>query len=182
MSEGPRMSYPFALRLAEHMCEILRPDCQRIEIAGSIRRKKSTIGDIELVVIPNTVTDIFGDPYYGDSLIYDALTREGFISEMNGPHHKQAHLPPIVNERPVNFDIYLTTPEQWGVIFLIRTGSADFSHWFVTHKCQGGALTDWMQIKDGRLLLAGNPVATPEETDVFERAGACWVPPEERER
>jgi DNA polymerase/3'-5' exonuclease PolX len=89
---GIRMSYPFALNLANRMVELLRPDCQRIEIAGSIRRKKETIGDIELVLISRDQTNLFGDPVPGDDLIEADLYQDGFVFSKNGPLYKQAHL------------------------------------------------------------------------------------------
>ncbi len=41
-----------ALEIAEKTKELLAPYCERIEIAGSIRRKKPEVKDIELVAIP----------------------------------------------------------------------------------------------------------------------------------
>jgi DNA polymerase/3'-5' exonuclease PolX len=179
MSDGASISYTFALTLANRMVEILSPDCQRIEIAGSLRRKKETVRDIEIVLIPKYIEDLFGGKMYGSTLIEAALIREGFVLTKNGDHFKQAHL---ASGGSVNFDIFLTTPDQWGVIFTIRTGSAAFSHWLVTARREGGGLPSHMRIKDGRLWVSGDVVETPEETDLFEKIGLEWIPPEKRER
>src|SRR3989344_4154112 len=50
--------YPYAeaYAIALDVQEQLKPYCERIEIGGSIRRKKSEIGDIELVLIPKPYT------------------------------------------------------------------------------------------------------------------------------
>ncbi len=40
------------LQIAEKVKAQLAPHCERIEIAGSIRRKKPDVGDIEIVAIP----------------------------------------------------------------------------------------------------------------------------------
>lgn len=45
------MEYIAAKEIAEKTVEILRPFCMRIEIAGSIRRKRSLCGDVEIVCI-----------------------------------------------------------------------------------------------------------------------------------
>src|SRR5438270_8448835 len=37
---------------AEAICRLLEPACQRIEIAGSIRRMAALVGDIEIVCTP----------------------------------------------------------------------------------------------------------------------------------
>lgn len=41
-----------ALAIAEKVKALLAPHCERIEIAGSIRRKKPDVKDIEIVAIP----------------------------------------------------------------------------------------------------------------------------------
>ena len=56
-----------AERLAEHIAGLLEPACERIEIAGSIRRRKPEVGDLELLVVPMLVPgldqmDLFGTP------------------------------------------------------------------------------------------------------------------------
>ena len=62
MSEGPRIPRARALMLAQGLIETLRPHCERIEIAGSLRRGKPDVGDIELVCIPKAdeMRDLFG--------------------------------------------------------------------------------------------------------------------------
>ena len=47
------MQYKQAKEIADNIVLMLSPFCDRIEIAGSIRRKKELIGDVEIVAIPN---------------------------------------------------------------------------------------------------------------------------------
>lgn len=46
------MEYTKAYEIAIRVKELLTPHCERIEIAGSIRRKKPEVKDIEIVAIP----------------------------------------------------------------------------------------------------------------------------------
>ena len=46
------MKYSKAKRIADSVLQELKPHCERIEIAGSIRRKKEYPNDIEIVSIP----------------------------------------------------------------------------------------------------------------------------------
>lgn len=46
------MKYEDAILIAERVKAELEPHCERIEIAGSIRRKKPEVKDIEIVAIP----------------------------------------------------------------------------------------------------------------------------------
>ena len=61
----------------------LAPYCERIEIAGSIRRKRETVGDIELVAISRRGTNLLGEPT--DQQLVDqpllAMEREGYLGK-----------------------------------------------------------------------------------------------------
>ena len=46
------MEYEVAIEIAEKVKALLLPHCERIEIAGSVRRKKPNVKDIEIVAIP----------------------------------------------------------------------------------------------------------------------------------
>jgi DNA polymerase/3'-5' exonuclease PolX len=54
-----------ARQLAQELATIhLRPACERIEVAGSVRRGKSEVSDVELVAIPRfgEQLNLFGEP------------------------------------------------------------------------------------------------------------------------
>jgi DNA polymerase (family X) len=177
MSDGTRMSLPFAKHLAEQMIDLLKPYCERIAVAGSIRREKPDVGDVEICLIPAMQPDLLGEWHYSPDLISEALTNDGFVLPKNGDHFKQAKLP----NGGVTFDIFLTTPECWGVIFTIRTGCAEFSHKLVTPRNQGGLLPSYLRVKDGRVWHGNTVMDTPSEEDFFRVIGLPWIPPENRE-
>ena len=52
MSDKSRWPLKEALIVAETLREVLALRCERVDIAGSIRRRKDTVGDIELLYIP----------------------------------------------------------------------------------------------------------------------------------
>jgi len=61
------MDHAQALTIAEQCRKALAPYCERIEIAGSIRRGKPQVKDIELVAMPKMVpTGLFGDAMVTD--------------------------------------------------------------------------------------------------------------------
>jgi DNA polymerase/3'-5' exonuclease PolX len=62
MSAAVKFPYPVVLPIAGRIVEALRPYCERIEIAGSLRREKPMVGDIEIVAIPRRPVDLFGEP------------------------------------------------------------------------------------------------------------------------
>lgn len=52
MSTGERIERARALALAREFVEAVKPACERIEIAGSLRRCLPWIGDIEVLAVP----------------------------------------------------------------------------------------------------------------------------------
>jgi DNA polymerase/3'-5' exonuclease PolX len=145
MSAGQRISLEAAAGLANDLIESLQPYCHRIEVAGSIRRQRPTIGDIELVLVPKIEVhdyDLFGEPLTTRNLLVTKLNRmvEQAILDRRvdqkgrhcwGNRHQRA----VYRGVPVEFFAVLP-PAQWGVLFAIRTGSADFQspiHDFRSH-------------------------------------------------
>jgi DNA polymerase/3'-5' exonuclease PolX len=53
--DTPRIPLARAVSIAETTRAALAPHCERIAIAGSVRRRRSFVGDIELVCIPRLV-------------------------------------------------------------------------------------------------------------------------------
>jgi DNA polymerase/3'-5' exonuclease PolX len=69
-----------AQQIAQKYVELLRPYCKRIEIAGSIRRQRPEVKDIEIVCIPKRAPlngGLFG--YTPDELV----THPGFDEIIN---------------------------------------------------------------------------------------------------
>lgn len=171
---------PFWLTImeADVLVDRLREYCTRIEIAGSIRRKRPEIGDIELVAIPKFLPDMFDQPNYGGDHALDLVDWSMFGTMIKGGHKlKQIEL-----HSGINLDLFIVTPPaSWGIIFLLRTGSEDWGRQFVTKRSEGGLLPSNMEVKHGALWLNGHLVDTPEEADVFKATGHPYVEPELRE-
>ncbi len=164
-----------ALEAAEIAKGDLVPYCDRIEIAGSIRRRKEDVGDIEIVAIPKRVeVGLFGD---------DTEREPGFARVVNqwgkvkgDPQHglyTQRILPV-----GIKLDLFVATPLNWGLIYAIRTGSADFSRYVLA---SGWVRSGYRSI-NGMLhtIETGEPWPTPEEEDLFRAAGVAWIEPEKR--
>jgi DNA polymerase/3'-5' exonuclease PolX len=52
MSTGAKIPYATALAAAQSLEAALEPYCARTLIAGSLRRRRPAVGDLELVVMP----------------------------------------------------------------------------------------------------------------------------------
>lgn len=80
-----------------------------------------------------------------------------------------------VEPRGLKMDVFLCTPQNWGAILLIRTGSAQFSQALVTHARNVGR-----SCHEGHFTKNCRAVDTPEERDVFDMLGLEYVEPAAR--
>lgn len=171
--------------LAAKVVAKLAPGCERIEVAGSIRRRKEFVGDIEIVCIPKRDADLVGG--VGASALDAILARLVWEARLrpagaDGENYKKFEFCKVAG---LQLDLFITNRDCWGVIFAIRTGSADFSRRLVTTQMHGGLLPNDCRVKDGRVwanedeMGAWGLLETPEEFDVLEICGG-WREPWER--
>jgi len=199
-----------ALYVAEWLVDELRPGCERIEIAGSIRRGKEDVKDIEIVAIPilKPPRPEFGKPV--DKTPLDRILRQleemgGMLKTVKGGNKfKQFEIRRLAEFgiaeplNPFKLDLFLVTPpSQWGVEFMIRTGPSDFSQWMVTQKSKGGALPDGYFVRHNVVWADGTEVPNKavdavsmmnsdnarfmvEEGDWFNFCEMNWIDPNKR--
>lgn len=184
MSEGERMPYETALEIAKRWAKVLEPFCRRVEIAGSIRRKRPEVGDIEIVCQPfeDTVVtqpDLFGQPrgvlrtpVLGEAQLMTLARENGARWVKGGLRYVKLEL-----GEGCALDLFMVRPPaQFGLIYLIRTGPAAFSEYMVTRPKQMG-----MKVEHGALWQRyAGIVPTPEEKDVFRVLKVKYIKPEDR--
>jgi len=168
-----------AYDIALYLKTCLSPCCERVEIAGSIRRLKATgVKDIEIVAAPSYMDrlDLFGNVVETVSML-DFMDWEhlGHVIK-GGDRYKQVAL--IAG---INLDLFIVLPPaQWGVIMTIRTGPAAFSKRVVTQKCKGGLMLDGSYVRDGAVYCKGELIKMDEEVDFFNYLGMRYILPEKR--
>lgn len=111
--KGFEISLDLADKVADKFLNYIRPCCSQLSIAGSVRRRKNVVGDIEVVAVPKDefcMGRLFPDGYPG-------LT-------INGTRLKRF----IYEQLRIQIELYLTSPQDYGRILAIRTGSSAFSH------------------------------------------------------
>jgi len=93
-----------AITLAESIVTALAPGCSRIAIAGSVRREKPEVGDIEIVCIPRvTGHDLFGVPQYSLNMLNTLIDFQGWETIKAGDHYRQYDVGPCA------LDQFITT-------------------------------------------------------------------------
>lgn len=180
------MNLDYAERAAAEVVSVLAPACERLEVAGSIRRRKATgIHDIELVAIPRPAALVFGRPPERSALhqLTDELRGAGRMIPRLDQRARAAWGDKFRRAlwETIPLDLFITGPDQWGVIFLLRTGDADFSRALVTPEPHG-ALPRGYRIQAGRVWRGDAVLSTPQEGDVFDALGLPWLTPAARTR
>jgi DNA polymerase/3'-5' exonuclease PolX len=163
-----------AQRLAEDVRSQLAPFCERCEIAGSIRRRKAEVKDIEIVCIPFTLPSrLFGE-------MWAMIRCHSFIETVNQWGKVKGEPDGKYTQRTLpdgtKLDLFMATPDNWGLIFAIRTGSAAFSH----HVLASTWTRQGYKSVGGVLMRNGQPTYAREERDLFTLLGLEWVEPELR--
>jgi DNA polymerase/3'-5' exonuclease PolX len=196
VSAGVRLPLAEARAVADELVALLAPACERIEIAGSIRRGRPDVGDIELVAVPRITIEatqgLWGNGETErvnelDELADRELLRvsveikraDGSIEHQRrwGPRYKASLF------RGIPVDLFSTTPASFGLIYLIRTGPAAFSQRLVTDARRRDLHVAEGQLHRGSLGCGAyvcEVIPTPGERDVFGAMDLPWIAPEAR--
>lgn len=149
-----------AQRATQEIVKRLSPYCQRIEVAGSIRRKKHQVNDIDLVLIPNDLWNL-----------YHEIMRLGQV-RMRGSKITR------LSYNDVQIDLYFATLETWATLLLIRTGSAENNIRLATLAKKRG----WHLAASGDGLFdeKGKRIAGDTELSIYQALGLPYQEPEGR--
>jgi len=152
--------------IVEEVMFQLRRYCEKIVVVGSIRRNKSSVRDADFVVVTNDL-----DWYkLGQEL------RRMKTKKINAGNKIIKTLYPY-EDKYFQLDFYRASKDNFGVIKLIRTGSADHNMWLAQF-----AISKGMRIKFSQGLLKDELVVAGEtEESVFEALELPYKKPEERE-
>lgn len=158
------MQLELARNLANQVVAKLNPYCRRIEIAGSIRRNKTMVRDIDLVLIPS-------DPWN----LQHEIVGLGVLDK-NGSKLKRLQLP-----QGAFVDMYLCDESTWATVLLIRTGSKEHNVYLCSLAKDKGMVLH----ADGRGLakvtpLREEPIHCTTEQEIFSTLGLPYKEPWQR--
>lgn len=186
MSAKKAHKLDFAEATAKGIVALLEDACERIQIAGSIRRRKAYVGDIEILAIPKTLPlrDMFqhecGRIDLLDARLSALITHNEFSLRPSktgvttyGPKNKLL----IHTTSGIGVDVFSTTPEFWGMALFVRTGPAAWNkrafQRLTNRGLQGhayGGVTD----------RYGRERPCPDETTVFRFLDVEYIEPHRR--
>lgn len=181
------LALPMAAFIAQSLVNLLSPACARIEIAGSIRRRRPEVGDIEIIAQPLQRLETFTpagelfptsgwrnllDARLDELIAVDAVRKHPFDPKW-GEKYRKLWQPDI----GAQIDLFiLTPPAEWGPALVVRTGPADFSREMVTALRGRRMRCEHLAIQ----TFDGEHVPCPDEHAFFELCGRPYVAPERR--
>lgn len=176
-----------ARRIGDELVEALTPRCEQVCIAGSLRRGKAEVGDIEILYVPRIGLiqrpgELFPKSgWLTDELLEQWLTQGVLTKRPNkngatawGPLNKLAKHA----ASGVSVHLFATTRERWFVSLVVRTGSAEMNT-----QLAASALRRGLQLHAYGVIertATGEHIAPSSEREVFELCGVAYKEPTER--
>jgi DNA polymerase/3'-5' exonuclease PolX len=191
------MYYKTAKQIADRIVMLLQAHCQVINIAGSIRREKHQVKDIEIVCIPKKEfiqTDLLGGGVnktikgFTDALL---LMQDKIVKGNPEGRYMQ-----LIIKGGATLDLFMPQADDYYRQYAIRTGSAEYSSFVIAN---GWKRKGWCGTHDGLRLQqqclqnekTGNwncvvkeptlPPVWQSEQEFFEWLGVEYVHPSKRE-
>lgn len=167
-SSSGRINIGKALPLATWFVEQLSklPGVEHVQYAGSLRRGKETIGDLDLLVAANandseTISNAFVQ-----------LPGAGVTEILAQGQTKSS----VRTEHGVQVDLRIVDPQHFGAALMYFTGSKEHNV-----AMRQRAIKMGMSLNEYALTQDDKPVAAKTEEEVYQAMGLAWVAPEMRE-
>lgn len=155
---------------AREAIDAVGPYSPMLAVAGSIRRQRDDIGDVDLVVLDYTSQNPWQKHEIGL-----ALAKLGYVQTKNGDK-----IASFTHPSRCPLDLYYATPETWGITLLVRTGSAAHNVFLADHGAHR-LPSRRLKVSRGIVNTADIVVASRTEEECFAALGLRYVEPWERE-
>ena len=199
MTDKQKYEYARAAKVANYIAELLRPHCTRLNLAGSIRRLRPEVKDIEIVCEPKReiLKDLFGwdEGHITDINFIEALAAITDIIIKGNVEGRYMQIKTTSSICPgIYLDLFMPQPEDYYRILAMRTGSWEHSQqkiavgwvkkgWVGTH--DGLRLrTECIEVSDKWVCNIPNPTLPPvwkSEGEFFTWLGIDYIDPAFRE-
>ena len=178
MTTKTRFPLAKAEEVGQALVEVLGPGCEKIEIAGSIRRRRPDVGDVELLCISSLGDAVaLGTNVYLDAEVEDLILRNVLQKRLNkAGRTNYGRWNKLLVHVAIPVDIFSTTEANWGMALVVRTGPAEWNirmmARFRKRRMRGHAY--------GGVTQGGIDVPCPTEEEVFRLLDWPYRDPEER--
>jgi DNA polymerase (family 10) len=162
-----------AMTAAEAATEYLRqlPGIDRIQPAGSLRRRAETIGDVDILV----TTDSAGTPETPEQII-ESFAKAPFVERVLGAGGTKGSVIIRLGTTPVQVDVRVVPPESFGAAAQYFTGSKAHNV-----RLREIALKAGLKLNEYGLFRGDRIVAGAVEEKIYEKLGLDFIDPLLRE-
>ncbi len=164
-----RFPAKIARAVAEKLTAELIPTAERIEIAGSLRRNKEFVHDIDVVVLPSADGNAF-------ETALTSLVQRGSLTPVRDGERIKAF---TATKTGIPVDLYVASRDTFPTLFLIRTGSKNHNIKLAMRARELG-----MKLRasgDGIEDANGAPLRIESEEDIFRLLQVPYVSPDQRD-
>ena len=180
------MTLAEAQKIAEATRALLEPFCERLEVAGSIRRKRPICNDVDIVAIPKVKEhkNLLGEIDSREDLLRQALidyarANRPKVFWTSGKEPEKGAQNLILQGPKCQLDVWLATPATWTTRLITRTGSMQHNIWVakraLARRCK-------FYSYEGLYSFAAGALMQPDSEERFyEALGLPFIPPEKRE-
>ncbi|MEV0417442.1 DNA polymerase/3'-5' exonuclease PolX [Streptosporangium canum] len=147
-----------AMDLAERIIASL--SAERIAYAGSLRRMKDTIGDIDILAV-------------GPVSLMDDFKSRPYVAEVIASDEKKTS---IRTTEGIQVDLRVVPAESWGAAMQYFTGSKEHN----VHLREITVKKGW-KLSEYGLFDGDRVIAAEREEDIYQALGMPWIPPPLRE-
>lgn len=169
MSNDTRRPHSEALPIAQSLARLIKPHCTHVNIVGSLRRMKDTVGDIEIVAIPSPALLPFLDSMVLKGEASKAVYSNGTIRWGNTYRG--------LMYQGMKCEIFLADEDNIGYQTWLRTGPGD-ANTYIMQFCS------WRKspyrAKDGYWWAGDTKLSIKTEQELFAMLGMRWIEPKER--
>ena len=150
--------YPIAKKMVN---ELKKKGINKVEIAGSLRRKEATIGDIDLLAISNNPVKVM-----------NAFTKLKLVKKVIAKGQKKSV---VILKNEMQADIRVFDKNSFGAAMQYFTGNK--AHNIALRRI---AIKKGLKLNEYGLFKGTTIIAGDNEKDIYSKLGLKYIPPEKR--
>ncbi len=165
---GQRVRLGTAMALATWVVQQMRQvkGVEQISYAGSLRRGKETIGDVDIIVAAKEKDR---------ETIAEKFVKLEVVTDILGQGKTKCS---VRTDQNIQVDLRMIEPDQYGAALMYFTGSKEHNVRLRERAIkQGYSLNEYALTQSDSETI----VASKTEEEIYEKLGLAWIPPEMRE-
>jgi DNA polymerase/3'-5' exonuclease PolX len=167
-----------AKAIAHDVVGMLNFSCERITIAGSLRRGRPLVGDVEIVAIPRYEGALNLLLNRLDHLVLAGTVRKAWYAGKDGKmNHRWGEKYRGIDYRGMKIEVFTADPDNWGYIEWLRTGPGDANKYVMSRVMYGDAP---YRASDSDWWAGQRRIIVPDEVEMFRLLGMAYVEPANR--